>query len=92
MIFRKMVKDKYQKGAKEENKLKKYLEKKGYYVMRSAGSKGPADLIAIDPETRKIRVIQVKKQKDLNASEINKAYKKMEFIEEGIYDLRKELL
>ncbi len=87
-----MVKNKYQKGAKEENAIKTFLEKKGYYVMRSAGSKGPFDLIAIDPISRKIRLLQVKKLKDFTDAEIKKAYKKMEHIQEGVYDLKKELL
>ena len=39
-----------------ERKAKAELEEKGYLVVRSAGSKGPADLVAI-----KIRQIQVKK-------------------------------
>lgn len=37
----------YTSGRRFEYRVKKYLEKKGYYVMRSAGSKSPFDLIAI---------------------------------------------
>lgn len=37
----------YQAGVRFERELKDLLEKAGYYVMRSAGSHGPADLIAI---------------------------------------------
>lgn len=48
------------KGSDYERKLKKMYEMKGWYVMRSAGSFGPADLIAINPESRRIRVIQAK--------------------------------
>lgn len=37
---------KYSKGAKFERDVIKYLEKKGMYCIRSAGSKGIADIIA----------------------------------------------
>lgn len=37
----------YNSGRRFEYRVKKYLENKGYYVMRSAGSKSPFDLIAI---------------------------------------------
>ena len=37
----------YKRGYAFENSLKKKLEAKGYYVVRSAGSKGVFDLIAI---------------------------------------------
>lgn len=37
----------YESGRRFEYRVKQYLEKKGYYVMRSAGSKSPFDLIAI---------------------------------------------
>jgi len=37
----------YRKGAAKERQLKHKLEMCGWYVMRSAGSKGALDLIAI---------------------------------------------
>jgi Holliday junction resolvase len=37
----------YTRGANFERKVKKYLEDLDYYVVRSAGSKGQADLVAI---------------------------------------------
>ena len=37
----------YKRGYAFENSLKKKLEAKGFYVIRSAGSKGVFDLIAI---------------------------------------------
>lgn len=40
----------YRKGALFENKIKSILEKNGYYVIRSAGSKGIFDLIAFPPK------------------------------------------
>lgn len=35
------------KGIRQEYKVKKFLESKGYYVVRSAGSHGIYDLVAI---------------------------------------------
>jgi len=37
----------YTKGRRNEYKAKKILEAKGYQVFRSAGSKGPFDLLAL---------------------------------------------
>jgi len=37
----------YEKGARFERKIKKILEAKGFFVTRSAGSKGPVDLLAV---------------------------------------------
>ena len=37
----------YSKGAKFENDVIKFLEKKGMYCIRSAGSKGIVDVIAM---------------------------------------------
>ena len=42
-----MTNKNYESGRRFEYRVKEYLEKKGYYVMRSAGSKSPFDLIAI---------------------------------------------
>ena len=42
-----MVNKNYQSGRNFEYRVKRYLEEKGYYVMRSAGSKSPFDLIAV---------------------------------------------
>lgn len=38
----------YRRGADFERQLKRYLEGLGYFVIRSAGSKGPVDLVAFD--------------------------------------------
>ncbi|GAF94020.1 unnamed protein product, partial [marine sediment metagenome] len=43
----KMVNKNYRSGRNFEYRVKKYLEEKGYYVMRSAGSKSPFDLVAV---------------------------------------------
>lgn len=37
----------YRKGYRYEQKARKQLEAAGYNVIRSAGSKGPADLVAV---------------------------------------------
>lgn len=37
----------YQKGRRAEHRLKKLLEAAGFYVIRSAGSKGKIDLVAL---------------------------------------------
>jgi len=38
----------YSKGASFERKIKKILEAKGMFVVRSAGSKGPVDPVAFN--------------------------------------------
>jgi Holliday junction resolvase len=39
----------YVSGRNFEYKVKEHYEKEGYYVVRTAGSKGIADLVAIPP-------------------------------------------
>lgn len=39
----------YQKGRNFEYRVKGYLEKMGYYVVRSFASKGVFDLVAVPP-------------------------------------------
>ena len=48
----------YAKGCRLENRARTMLEKQGYYVIRSAGSKGVIDLVAVS--WRGIKLIQVK--------------------------------
>ncbi|MBI3764145.1 MAG: hypothetical protein HY260_20075 [Chloroflexi bacterium] len=60
----------YRKGARLEQKARKLLESLGYTVIRSAGSKGPADLIAIGPTH--VRLIQVKATGALRPSDITR--------------------
>lgn len=48
------------KGRKREYKWKHIYEAKGYDVLRSAGSHGFADLVAIDTKNKKIIFIQCK--------------------------------
>lgn len=42
-----MPNNNYRRGATFERKIKKQWEDDGYLVIRSAGSKGPVDLVAI---------------------------------------------
>lgn len=51
----------YRKGADKERRLKKKLEKEGYWVVRAAGSKGVADLVAI--KDSQAYLIQVKHER-----------------------------
>ena len=48
----------YKSGRAYEYKARKILEREGFYVIRSAGSRGIIDLVAIKPN--KIKLIQVK--------------------------------
>jgi len=48
----------YEKGRRKEYKLKRELERAGWLVLRTAGSHGFADLVAIKGTT--IRFIQCK--------------------------------
>lgn len=52
------------KGRAKEHKVRDLLRAEGYFVMRSAGSFGPVDLIAIPTKSCKglkvVRLIQVK--------------------------------
>lgn len=45
-----MTNKRYQSGRNFEYRVKRYFETQGYFVVRSAGSKGIADLIAISPD------------------------------------------
>lgn len=47
---------KYNKGVNFERRVRKDLENKGYYVVRSAGSKGVFDLIALKQHRRPLGV------------------------------------
>lgn len=49
----------YEKGVRKERKIKAQLEREGYTVLRTAGSHGFADLIAVRSDG-KIRFIQCK--------------------------------
>lgn len=56
----------YRRSADREREVKKKLESQGWYVIRSSGSHGAADLIAVRPvkcsggEHYEVRFIQIK--------------------------------
>jgi len=50
----------YERGRRAEYRVRYVLQSQGYLVVRSAGSKTPVDLVAINPSTREILLIQVK--------------------------------
>ena len=50
----------YETGRRFEYKVKKHLESKGYFVLRSAGSKSPIDLIAVNKHDGYVMMVQCK--------------------------------
>ncbi|WP_134643008.1 hypothetical protein [Ammonifex thiophilus] len=54
----------YRRGYLAELRAKEELERQGYLVLRTAGSKGPFDLVAVRKDG--VRLIQVKRCKDGN--------------------------
>lgn len=52
----------YYRGRDFEYRVRKFYEKHGWFVVRSAGSKGTADLVAISPAGGEIHFIQCKKR------------------------------
>jgi len=50
----------YERGKNKEGRVKRKLQLQGYIVLRTAGSHGFADLIAIDKDLKVIRFIQCK--------------------------------
>ena len=55
-----MVNKNYINGRAREYKIKKKFEEQGYIVLRTAGSHGFADLIALNKDKRLIAFIQAK--------------------------------
>ena len=58
-----MVNKNYIAGRRFEYKVKKYYENKGYTVLRTSGSHGFADLVAVKKNVRTIIFIQCKNRK-----------------------------
>lgn len=50
----------YGKGARREYTVMAKLKRAGFYCVRSAGSHGIIDIVAFNPNTNIIRIIQVK--------------------------------
>jgi len=83
----------YQKGRRAEYYCKELLKQKGLvYVIRSAGSKGLADLVAIFPLEKEIWLIQVKTGKRTPSIEtLKKRYKALKDLE-GVYTVHAKLM
>lgn len=59
-----MPNPKYIKGRRKEYAIANYLKKRGWdIVQRSAGSKSPIDVWAVNKKLRRIKLIQVKPDK-----------------------------
>lgn len=50
----------YIKGRRKEYKIVNQCKEKGFIAFRSAGSHSPVDVVAINPGTKQIRLIQAK--------------------------------
>jgi hypothetical protein len=72
---KKKLKNTSAKGAKLENRVKHYFQGQGYLVIRSAASKGVADLVALSPDT--CLVIQCKAGKSKITATERKALEKL---------------
>lgn len=79
---------KYQKGRKIEYWVKKQLESKGNVCLRTAGSHGFADIIAINKRIGTISFIQIKYSKTPREPfkhEINKFVNELPILLSGVY-------
>ena len=75
-----MTNKNYLKGRRFEWKVQKQYEKLGFEVIRSAGSKGFADLVCIDPKKKHIVFVQCKAKRMGSVAKDSlraKMYKKM---------------
>ena len=81
-----MPNKRYKKGYEYELRIMKTKQKKGFYCIRSAGSHGFFDVIAINPETNEIHLIQAK------AGKVSQSMKKLFFEDaarfNGVYRTR----
>lgn len=78
-----MVNVNYRRGRAKEYRLKKKYEKKGFIVLRTAGSHGFADLIAIKQDGFFNHIVFIQaKPKNFNKKESERLYKKYVWINE----------
>lgn len=82
----------YKKGRRVEHYIKSLLKELGaVYIIRSAGSRGLADLVAIFPLKKEIWLIQVKGGKNTpSLSFLREKYKGLRELE-GVYILRSKI-
>lgn len=69
---------KYRNGRAFEYKVRDVLKDRGYFVVRSAGSKSPADLIAIN--SKGVLLVQCKRSGRLGIAEWNQLYELAESV------------
>jgi len=70
----------YEKGRRKEYKICDELKKKGFnIVQRTAGSKSPFDVIAINKKTKEISLIQVK-QDNISEKKSKELLKKSDWL------------
>ena len=72
-----MVLTNYQRGRNKEYRIVNKLKTQFKIVQRTAGSHSPIDIIAIDPEKKRIRFVQAKLG-DFPESQKKKILKEME--------------
>lgn len=79
----------YIKGRRKEYKYVNIMKNKGFIAQRTAGSHSPFDIIAINPETKQIRLIQCKPD-DMNShltQKIRNENKKLNGVFEVIFSV-----
>jgi len=77
-----MTNKNYLKGRAKEYRLKYKFEKQGFIVLRTAQSRGFADLIAINPNSKEIIFIQSKPRSMSNNAK-EKLEKQFEFMNDS---------
>lgn len=70
----------YNIGRSAEWKARRALEKRGYLVLRSAGSRGPFDLVALHPDG--VLCVQVKRKSELSLTEQEKLVEALKHLPE----------
>lgn len=86
-----MVKNRFDKGKKYEQKIVRQLKSEGYIAARSAASKSPIDVWAVHPQARIIRLIQAKKGRNVVTGKQKKEIKDLCESLTGPYNVIAEL-
>jgi len=61
----------YARGRQFEYKVIQHLKKSWPLVVRSAGSKGPVDIVAVNPDSGRVALVSCKKAGYWKAKELN---------------------
>jgi len=81
----------YVKGRRKEYKIVKELKNQGYEIaQRTAGSKSPIDIFAINKNTNKILFIQAKPD-NYELSREKKLYEDLKWLNKGEFDVKFEV-